>query len=64
MLCNFGFNLRWWDRICGTYIAQPHGGHTGMIIGLSQFRDRASQRLATVLLLPLNKVEDRTARKD
>lgn len=36
---NFGFNLPWWDRLLGTYRAQPHMGHEGMTIGLRDFRD-------------------------
>ncbi|MFC1824502.1 sterol desaturase family protein, partial [Thermodesulfobacteriota bacterium] len=36
---NFGFNLPWWDRLMGTYRAQPSRGHDGMTIGLNQFRD-------------------------
>ena len=24
---NFGFNLRWWDMLLGTYRAQPKAGH-------------------------------------
>lgn len=31
---NFGFNLPWWDRLCGTYREQPRGGHAGMTIGI------------------------------
>ena len=27
---NFGFNLPWWDRLFGTYRAQPAAGHEGM----------------------------------
>lgn len=37
---NFGFNLPWWDRLLGTYRAQPRMGHEGMTIGLRDFRDR------------------------
>lgn len=36
---NFGFNLPWWDRLFGTYTAQPKDGHLGMRIGLTIFRD-------------------------
>lgn len=36
---NFGFNLPWWDRLFGTYRAQPRGGHQAMVIGIRQFRD-------------------------
>lgn len=35
---NYGFNLSWWDRLLGTYVAQPAKGHTGMDIGIEQFR--------------------------
>lgn len=35
---NFGFNLPWWDRIFGTYKAQPEAGHQGMDIGIQGFR--------------------------
>ncbi len=35
---NFGFNLSIWDRIFGTYIAQPRDGHEGMTIGIHKFR--------------------------
>ena len=38
---NFGFNLPWWDRLFGTYRAQPEAGHTGMTIGIPMFRDPA-----------------------
>lgn len=36
---NFGFNLPWWDRLFGTYRAQPRAGHDGMTIGIRTFRD-------------------------
>ncbi|MCB1736763.1 MAG: sterol desaturase family protein [Gammaproteobacteria bacterium] len=39
---NFGFNLPWWDRLFGTYKAQPDAGHDGMTIGIHGF-DRADQ---------------------
>jgi len=50
---NFGFNLPWWDRLFGTYRAQPAAGHEGMTIGLSQFRDPAELRLDRMLMQPL-----------
>ena len=37
---NFGFNLPWWDRLFGTYRAQPRAGHEAMTIGIRTFRDR------------------------
>lgn len=37
---NYGFNLPWWDRLFGTYQAQPQAGHTGMKIGLQNIRQQ------------------------
>lgn len=52
---NFGFNLPWWDRLFGTYRAQPEAGHAGMTVGLSQFRDSAELRLDRMLMQPLRR---------
>ena len=49
---NFGFNLPWWDRMFGTYRAQPMAGHDAMTIGIEQFRDRSELRLDRMLLQP------------
>jgi hypothetical protein len=50
---NFGFNLPWWDRVFGTYRAQPEAGHEGMIIGLlDQFRDPVELRFDKMLSQP------------
>jgi sterol desaturase/sphingolipid hydroxylase (fatty acid hydroxylase superfamily) len=49
---NFGFNLPWWDRLFGTYRAQPAAGHQGMAIGIEQFRDPRELRLDRMLLQP------------
>ncbi len=50
---NFGFNLPWWDRLLGTYRAQPVDGHERMTIGIEQFRTPADLRLDRMLLQPL-----------
>lgn len=50
---NFGFNLPWWDRLLGTYRAQPAAGHESMTIGIEQFRDPRELRLDRMLLQPL-----------
>jgi len=50
---NFGFNLPWWDRLLGTYRAQPRDGHEGMTIGIEQFRELRELRLERMLLQPL-----------
>jgi sterol desaturase/sphingolipid hydroxylase (fatty acid hydroxylase superfamily) len=49
---NFGFNFPWWDRLFGTYRAQPAAGHEGMTIGLSQFRDAKRLTLPWMLIMP------------
>jgi sterol desaturase/sphingolipid hydroxylase (fatty acid hydroxylase superfamily) len=50
---NFGFNMPWWDRLCGTYRAQPAAGHDAMTIGIEQFRDARELGLDRMLLQPL-----------
>jgi len=50
---NFGFNLSIWDRLFGTYIAQPERGHGTMTIGLDIFRDPSEQRLDKMLTQPV-----------
>jgi sterol desaturase/sphingolipid hydroxylase (fatty acid hydroxylase superfamily) len=49
---NFGFNLPWWDRLFGTYRAQPQAGHTDMTIGIPQFRDPGESRLDRLITQP------------
>lgn len=50
---NFGFNLSLWDRIFGTYRAQPAAGHTDMVIGIDTFRDPAHcVKLSGLLFMP------------
>ena len=49
---NFGFNLPWWDRLLGTYRAQPAAGHEAMTIGIEQFRTPKDLRLDRLLVQP------------
>jgi sterol desaturase/sphingolipid hydroxylase (fatty acid hydroxylase superfamily) len=49
---NFGFNLPWWDRLFGTYSAQPKEGHEGMKIGLSNYREQRLVNLPQMVSLP------------
>jgi len=49
---NFGFSFPWWDRVFGTYRAQPERGHLGMTIGLDEFRDPAALTFGRLLLQP------------
>lgn len=48
---NYGFALSLWDRLFGTYIAQPQAGHVAMKVGLEWQDDRPS-RLGWSLTLP------------
>jgi len=50
---NFGFNLPWWDRLFGTYRAQPRLGHAAMTIGVDAFRSSQDLRLDRLLVQPL-----------
>jgi sterol desaturase/sphingolipid hydroxylase (fatty acid hydroxylase superfamily) len=49
---NFGFNLPWWDRLFGTYRAEPEAGHQGMTVGLPIFRDPQELRLDRLITQP------------
>lgn len=55
---NFGFNLPWWDRLFGTYRAQPAAGHDGITIGLPIFRDPRELRLDRLLTQPFRQPAD------
>jgi len=49
---NFGFNLSVWDRLFGTYRDQPIDGHTGMRIGLNDYRNERELGFTGLLLQP------------
>ena len=49
---NFGFALPWWDRLFGTYRAEPAAGHERMILGIELFRTRRDFWLDRMLLNP------------
>ena len=50
---NYGFSVPWWDRLMGTYIAQPARGHEGMEIGIEQFRTPRDLWLDRMLVQPV-----------
>lgn len=52
---NFGFTLSWWDRLFGTYRAQPRAGHDAMTIGVEGFAAPAVLGLHRLLIQPLLK---------
>jgi sterol desaturase/sphingolipid hydroxylase (fatty acid hydroxylase superfamily) len=49
---NYGFNFPFWDRLFGTYVAQPSATHEAMTIGLSDYRGEAPARLSWALQAP------------
>jgi sterol desaturase/sphingolipid hydroxylase (fatty acid hydroxylase superfamily) len=49
---NFGFAIPWWDRLFGTYRAQPQAGFDNMSIGLKQYRNPDKLKLWHLLLNP------------
>jgi sterol desaturase/sphingolipid hydroxylase (fatty acid hydroxylase superfamily) len=52
---NFGFSLPWWDRLFGTYRAEPRDGHEAMTIGIDRFRSPRELWLDRMLLQPLRR---------
>ena len=60
---NFGFSISLWDRLCGTYRAQPALGQLGFEIGLKEYRERLGW--GALLLLPFRrKLGQYSLRKD
>lgn len=52
---NFAFNLPLWDRIFGTYRAQPAEGHDAMTFGVAGLRDPGEARLDRMLSQPFRR---------
>ena len=52
---NFGFNLSVWDRLFGTYTAQPSLGHRDMVIGLPEGDPSKMQTLWWLLAVPFRR---------
>lgn len=51
---NYGFALSIWDRIMGTYVAQPGDGHEKMTVGL-RWQDKRPTQLGWSLWLPFQR---------
>jgi len=49
---NYGFNLSVWDRLFGTYKAQPELGHDQVVIGLPEYQHSPTYNLSWMLRLP------------
>ena len=58
---NYGFNLTWWDRLFGSYRAQPRDGQLTMTLGLPTLREPAWRRLDRMLVQPF--VDDGAAQQ-
>ncbi|HJM91096.1 MAG: sterol desaturase family protein [Alphaproteobacteria bacterium] len=54
---NFGFNLPWWDRLFGSYRAQPVLGHDEMRIGLPEYGGGICANLIWMLVLPFKPLQ-------
>lgn len=52
---NFGFAMTWWDRLCRTYSPQPVGGHEGMEIGVTEWKDPKKLGFLGLLKIPFEK---------
>ncbi|MDQ7006982.1 MAG: sterol desaturase family protein [Acidobacteriota bacterium] len=50
---NFGFNLSLWDRLFGTYVADPRGGQRGLRLGVRGVDPSRGRSLLAALALPL-----------
>lgn len=51
---NYGFCLSLWDRLFGTYVAEPEAGHGAMTVGL-EWQDERPARLTWALWLPFRR---------
>jgi hypothetical protein len=49
---NFGFNVPWWDRLFGTYCAEPALGQLEMKIGLEHLGPPVCLNLFMMLRFP------------
>ncbi|AMO71006.1 sterol desaturase family protein [Sphingorhabdus sp. M41] len=51
---NFGFSISLWDRLLGTYTAQPAAGHDDVVIGLDEYQSEHPAELWWSLVLPFH----------
>ncbi len=49
---NFGFIISWWDKLCGTYRAEPGMPYNLMQIGLGEYREADELSLQSLITLP------------
>lgn len=60
---NYGFAMSIWDRLFGTYTAEPEGGHQGMTVGLAEYQSEAPAQLGWSLGLPFRSGGNDRSRK-
>ena len=60
---NYGFNLSFWDRLFGTYTAQPRDGHLAMTIGQKNHLDENPKKLVWSLMLPFRETNRASVQK-
>jgi sterol desaturase/sphingolipid hydroxylase (fatty acid hydroxylase superfamily) len=55
---NFGFSIALWDRLFGTYTAQPAAGHDDMVIGLTEYQSDDPAETWWSLALPFQALKN------
>ncbi len=59
---NYGFNLSWWDRLFGTYRAQPRDAHEHLTLGVPELRTATETvPLMAMLATPFRPNKERQA---
>jgi sterol desaturase/sphingolipid hydroxylase (fatty acid hydroxylase superfamily) len=53
---NYGFNLSIWDKLFGTYVAEPALGQESMKIGLAECQDDRPTRIGWTLMVPFRRL--------
>nr|WP_067298572.1 sterol desaturase family protein [Marinobacterium profundum] len=59
---NYGFFISLWDRLLGSYCAQPSAGHLGMTIGLREYQREDRLGLMQLVLIPFRTAEADSAK--
>jgi len=52
---NFAFHISLWDRLFGTYMAEPKNGQLNMKVGLDRFNEDKWQKFTGLLYMPLER---------
>lgn len=60
---NYGFHLSVWDRLFGSYTAEPREDERTMLLGLENFREAPDQTLWRLLINPFRTARDREDRR-